>query len=488
LGFDDLPQLFIKPMFPHHGMMPKSPLGPGAKGRVDVDSVSGSPVDGAWLDLSMEDKHLLSMYRQMAGSGQTEAPRTPIASITNVELLPEKSISDPAQGTGSRGASLKKNRKGTKESPVGPMAIGSYSLPATPAKPQQANIEISIPGLDGMKEWRDKQSASRPSSASRPLTVSRPVSAKGRPSLRLHEELPRHAAEDPRDCALHLMVQGHQMDADRALYLAFEPLFDDITTGMDAGIHEDKKDSERQLTTSVGEPDAGANRKAPVDRPDFQIEPWLTVADGDASKMNVGSASSTLKSRAGSRPVSAGASRPTSASRAQVVRTPALIAAEQQLEEKQQQTEHTEQQHKRQLDQAQQQHPNEQLEEYVQEPQSAAHSLDSSEQAGFASGQHEEGVNRENDAAHVITRSTIKPGSSPMTAATVNMSDCQPGPPTAVTGSEHSHDLRSKGFVTTFVPMLDKCTANVLTLLCLLCNHRENSFSSDLTIGRHTGS
>jgi hypothetical protein len=227
------------------------------------------------------------------------------------------------------------------------------------------------------------------------------------------------------------------MDADRALYLAFEPLFDDITTGMDAGIHEDKKDSERQLTTSVGEPDAGANRKAPVDRPDFQIEPWLTVADGDASKMNVGSASSTLKSRAGSRPVSAGASRPTSASRAQVVRTPALIAAEQQLEEKQQQTEHTGQQHKRQLDQAQQQQqPNEQLEEYVREPQSAAHSLDGSEHAD--------------------------------------------------TGSEHRHGLRSNGFVTTFVPCL--IHANILSLLCLLRNHRENSFSSDLTIGRHTGS
>jgi hypothetical protein len=439
-GFDDLPQLFTKPMFPHHGMMPKSPHGPGAKGRADVDLVSGSPVDGAWLDLSMEDEHLLSMYRQMAGSGQTEAPRTPRASITNVELLPEKGINDPAPGTGSRGASPKKNRKGAKDSPAGPMAIRSYSLPATPAKPQQANIEISIPGLDGMKEWRDKQSASRPSSASRPLTVSRPVSAKGRPALRLHEELPRHAAEDPRDCALHLIVQGHQMDADRALYQTFEPLFDGITTGMDAGIHEEKQDSERPpLTTSVGEP---------------------------------------------------GASRPTSASRAQVVRTPALIAAEQQMEEKQQQTEHTEQKHKRQLDQAQQQQqqPNEQLEEYVQEPQSAEHSLDSSEQADFASGQHAEGANRENEAAHVVTRSTIKPGSSPMTAATVNMSDCQPGPPPAVTGSEHSHGLRSKGFVTTLVPELDKCTANVLSLLCLLCHHRENPFSSDLTIGRHTGS
>jgi len=418
LGFDDLPQLFIKPMFPHHGVIP------------------GSPTDVAWLDLSMEDKHLLSMYRQMAGSEQTDAigvtpTRTPIASITNVELLPEKGISDPAPGIGSRGASPKKNRKGPKESPTGP--IRSYSLHATPLQSHQSNIEISIPGLDGMKEWRDKQSASRPSSASRPLTVSRPVSAKGRPALGLHEELPRHAAEEPQDCALNLMVQGHQMDADRALYQAFEPLLDGIATGMDAVIYEDKDSERPPLTTSVGEPDVGTNGKAPLDRPDFQIEPWLTVTDGDASKMHVGSSSSTLKSRAGSRPVSAGASRPTSASRAQAVPTPALIAAEQQMEEKQQQTEHTGQQHKRQLDQAQQQQqPNEQLEEYVREPQSAAHSLDGSEHAD--------------------------------------------------TGSEHRHGLRSNGFVTTFVPCL--IHANILSLLCLLRNHRENSFSSDLTIGR----
>jgi hypothetical protein len=551
-GFDDLPQLFIKSVSQDYAGLMRGQPGSASRNSALDDVMPGSPLY-EWQNLSLQDKDLLSMYRQMAGSEQAEdtegralanTQRSPMASIINLDTgvkLPEAGGGDPVKSPGARGTVPDKKTKGAKESPAGPMAIRSYQAPTSLTESQQLSIETSIPGLDEMKEWRDKQSASRPSSASRPLTVSRPISAKGRPALGLHEALPRQDDDETQDLVLRMMVQGHQMDADRVLHQvthqAFDSIPDGLETGLDMGIYEDQEDFEwPPPTTSEGTPDAGAKGKPPVNRTevgqhDYQLEPWSTRADSSA--VRVGSSSSSLKSRGGSRPVSASASRPTSASRrggylqcpTPPVQTPALIAAEmQQASEQLLQEERTEKEraeHLRHLDQVQQQQSNGHHGDYVQQPQSGSHSLDTGEHADMTAGQHanrsnnkrhanantasdvlesasrssDDGANEDDGAAHAMAHSTINRVSngaenhgsnSPMASPEVNMSECHADALPAVAESENSHSLR-KGCV------ISLARTHARTLATLSCNLSRKLFSkvsrfSHLTTGRRTDS